>query len=94
MADPQQSRNRTERRSGPKRTSHRRPHFDLDPEVSDKIKEIEAAGEPMSLAESISRAEIRPVTEEERKKIDESEIVNVTELQRLPIAELCEQRDE
>ena len=91
MAEPQQSRNRTERRSGSNRNSYRRPHFELDPEVSEKLREIEADGEPMSLAESISGAEIRPVTETERKKIEQSEIINVTELQRLSIADLCKQ---
>lgn len=92
MADPQQSRNRSERRPNTRRGSqNRRPHFDLDPEVSDKIKEIESSGEPMSIAESISSKEIRPVTEEERQKLDSNDIINVTELQRLPVAELRKQ---
>jgi len=96
MADPQQSKNRTDRRPPLRRntTGRRRPHFDLDPEVSDKIKEIESDGEPMSLAESISKDEIRPVSEVERKTIDDKDIINVTELQRLPIKQLCKQANQ
>ena len=78
-----------------KKPSGRRPHFDADPEVSKKIREIEQSGEPLSLAEQISREEIKPVHGEAREKVRDEDIVNVTELQRMKLADLREraQRD-
>jgi transcription termination factor Rho len=94
MADhhpPNQGQHR--RPLGNRRPGQRRPHYDLDPDVSEKLKEIEADGEPMSIAESISLHEIRPLDEEERREIPESEVIDVTELQKLPVDELLKQAD-
>lgn len=71
-----------------RRSNDRRPHFDTDPEVSKKVREIEDAGEPLSLAEQISREEIKPVAGADRAKVRDEDIVNVTELQRMKLADL------
>ena len=71
-----------------RRSADRRPHFEADPEVSKKVREIEDSGEPLSLAEQISREEIKPVAGEDRAKVRDEDIVNVTELQRMKLADL------
>ena len=60
-----------------------RPHYELDAEVTEKLKEIESDGEPMSIAETISREEIRPIKDAERQNIRDEDVINVTELQRM-----------
>ena len=91
--------NRSNQRGGPtkrqtrrpiKKSVGRRPHFDTDPAVSKKVREIEDSGEPLSLAEQISREEIKPVAGDERQKVRDEDIINVTELQRMKLAELRE----
>ena len=78
---------------GAKRTSsrpvhnRRRPHYDLDPEVSDKLREIESDGEPMSIAETISREGSNSVNTPVNQD-DQPDAVNVTDLQRMPLKEL------
>ena len=67
-----------------------RPHFESDPEVSRKIREIEDSGEPLSLAEQISREEIKPVAGDDRQRVRDEDIINVTELQRMKINTLRE----
>jgi len=74
------------RRGGQRRTGQRTSYG--DPEVSDKLREIEASGEPMSLAEQIAR-EKRPVTtDEECVETDAIGKINVTELQRMELEEV------
>ena len=78
-----------QRRSADSHSNGRRPHYSpLDPEVSKKLQELETDGEPMSIAESISREEIRPLDEDQRKQVSEQDVVDVTELQRMPTPEL------
>jgi transcription termination factor Rho len=59
------------------------------PEVLLKLKEIEADGEPLSVAETITLAEHKALAGQPR--IDNSDQVSVTELQRMPLERLCEQ---
>ena len=54
-----------------------------------KLEELETDGEPMSIAESISRDEIRPLDDETRKEIPDEDVVDVTELQRMSATDLA-----
>ena len=67
-----------------------RPHFEATPEVEAKLNEIEADGEPMSLAETLSIDEVKA---HESQAPDESNRINVTELQKMSIDELREHGD-
>ena len=71
--------------SGAKR--RRSDNGDLEPEVSQRLKEIESSGEPMSLAEKISR-ESSPSQVSEESKIGAEKAINVDQLQKMPIEEL------
>lgn len=88
------------RKSGPKRPLRRtssggakRPHYSSDPEIRDKMKELDETGEPMSIAERISSEEIKPITNEERASLKDEDIVNVTELQRMKVGDLVVQAE-
>ncbi len=96
MADSRPTNNRGQQRRplADRGSNRRRPHYDLDPEVTDKLREIEADGEPISIAETISLEELKPVSDQDRQKIPSSEIINVTELQRLSVAELVRHAEE
>ncbi len=72
-----------------RRTGGRKPHFNADPEVDSKLREIENSGEPLSLAEQISREEIKPISDQEMANINKDDIINVTALQRMKMDELC-----
>ncbi len=79
------------------RGSRNRPHssqsnkqYPLDPEVAAKLKEIESSGEPMSIAEAISR-ERKPATESSDNSALEGEVINVTELQKMSVEDLTQQ---
>ncbi len=84
----------TASRSGQRRDVHRpsrakrSPHFSQDTEVNERLRELESSGEPISIAEQISREEIRPMTSQERADVNVDDMVNVTELQRMKIDEL------
>ena len=69
------------RRSGQRKPAGRRPQFG-DPEIADKLREIESDGEPMSLAEQISREKKRPLADIENAEARTADEINVTELQR------------
>jgi len=77
------SKNRTQ-------NSHSNRQYPLDAEVAAKLKEIESAGEPMSIAEAISR-ERKPATESPGNSVFEGEVINVTDLQKMSVEELTEQ---
>ena len=53
MTDARNSKTQSANSSRPKR--RRNDNRDLEPEVSQRLKEIESSGEPLSLAEKISR---------------------------------------
>ncbi len=92
MADTHKPNPRNQqRRTSSSRPHSRRPHYELDAEVAEKLREIESDGEPMSIAETISREEIRPISDADRQNISNEDIINVTDLQRMPIAELATQ---
>ncbi len=87
MADARRPNSRgQQRRSGSQ--SSRDPHFDLDADVSEKLKALESDGEPISIAETISREENRPLSGVQKKSPDE-DVLNVTDLQRMPTEELA-----
>ena len=71
----------------------RRPHFDIDPEVSQKLNELVQGGEALSIAEQISREGYKPLPEQVQEVANSDDIVNVTELQRMSFEALCELAD-
>lgn len=91
MADTRKPNPRGQQRrpTGSRGLHSRRPHYDMDPEVTEKLREIESDGEPMSIAETISREEARSDQDTERKSVRNEDIINVTDLQRMPAAELA-----
>ncbi len=90
MADTQPSKNRghQSRPLSNRGANRRKPHYDLDPEVEAKLREIEADGEPMSIAESITLAEMRNNEGPQRTAIPDTEVINVTELQKMDVKTL------
>ncbi|MFT5304461.1 MAG: transcription termination factor Rho [Mariniblastus sp.] len=73
------------------RPANRRPHYEMEPDVAEKLREHEAIAEPKSIAETISREEIRPVNDAEREQIAAEDVINVTDLQLMSIEELTAQ---
>ena len=70
----------------PSRNSYeRKREFNVPPEVSNKIREIEALGEPMSLAEMNARegGGTEPVSKE-----NPAEVINITKLQKMTEEEI------
>ena len=89
MPEPRQPRRRLNERR-PSRQSHsyeRKRDASVPPEVSNKIREIESLGEPMSLAEIIARegGGTEPVSE-----TPPEEFINITKLQKMTEAEVGE----
>ncbi len=85
MAYQRDSRGRGGQRSNNERRRTR--EVDLDPDVSQRLKEIESGGEPLSLAEKISREDKAPnsnVTPDE----DAEKQINVTALQKMSLESL------
>lgn len=82
-------------RGGPSRPNLRpKNNDDLEPDVSQRLQEIEDGGEPLSLAEAISR-ENSPaeISEDSKASSDGSQTeapINVSELQRMAIDDLRE----
>ena len=73
-----------------KRRTQRGPHFESDPQTKKRLKELEAQGDPISLAERIVDEVKRPSDED---SISDVERINVTELQRMPLKQLAEQAE-
>jgi transcription termination factor Rho len=72
----------------PRRASQgggRRPHFQHDPDVEEKLNELEASGEPLSLAETLSIAEAKADVDQ---TVSDKDVVNVVELQKFTIKQL------
>ena len=93
MADTGKSNSRDPQGRGSRNrppSSQSNKQYPLDPEVAAKLKEIESSGEPMSIAEAISR-ERKPATENPDNAVFEGEIINVTELQKMSLDELTQQ---
>ena len=73
-----------------KNRNDQRPHYDFDEDTNEKLREIEASGEPLSIAESISReyggrlkaSDLQSNGEASKQEHD------VTDLQRMSIDEL------
>ncbi len=82
MADSRRYQSRQRRSSY---GSERRPHFRHDPDVEERLSELEASGEPLSLAETLSIEEAKA---KEGHKISEQDVINVAELQKLSVSEL------
>ena len=85
MTDARNSKTQSANSSRPKR--RRNDNRDLEPEVSQRLKEIESSGEPLSLAEKISR-ETSPSQVSEESKANDEQAINVNQLQKLPMEEL------
>lgn len=65
----------------------------LDPDVSQRLKEIESDGEPMSLAEKISREDKSP-NSNAVYSLDAEQEINVTTLQKMSLEELQKYADD
>jgi len=91
MAYPRDSRGRSDFRSGERRQHTRQ--VELDPDVSQRLKEIESGGEPLSLAETISREDKSPNSNVVPDD-DTPHQINVTTLQKMPVEELREYASE
>jgi len=89
MSDSYNPRSQSPSRKGPlfaNRQRRRILHKEHDPEVTAKLQEIEAAGEPLSIAETISLAEHRSMVGQPRIEVPDA--VDVTVLQQMPIDDL------
>ena len=85
MAYQRDSRGRGGQRSNNERRRTR--EVDLDPDVSQRLKEIESGGEPLSLAEKISREDKAPNSNVAPDEDAEKQI-NVTALQKMSLESL------
>ena len=83
MAYQRDSRGHNGHRSNGRR---RTQQVELAPDVSQRLKEIESGGEPLSLAEKISREDKDPNSNVAPD--DESQRINVTTLQKMSIDDL------
>ena len=84
MAHQRDSRGRSDHRSNNRRPTQQ---VELDPDVSQRLKEIESDGEPLSLAETISREDKDPNSNVAPDE-DTQRHINVTTLQKMSIGEL------
>ncbi len=84
MAYQRDSRGRNDHRSKERR---KKQQAELDPDVSQRLKEIESGGEPLSLAETISREDKDPNSNVSPDE-DNDQKINVTTLQKMSIDEL------
>lgn len=82
MADSRRYQSRQRR---PSHGSDRRPHFRHDPDVEERLNELEASGEPLSLAETLSIEEAKA---KEGQESSSQDVINVAELQKMSAAEL------
>ena len=73
--------------NGTRSNRRRNDNKDLEPEVSQRLKEIEDSGEPLSLAETISR-ETSPSQVSEESKAKAEKAINVNQLQKMSLEEL------
>ena len=83
MAHQRDSRGRRDHRSNERQSQQ----VELDPDVSQRLKEIESGGEPLSLAETISREDKAP-NSNVSPDADTEQKINVTTLQKMSIGEL------
>ena len=74
----------------PAQGSGRRPHFRHDPDVEEKLNELEASGEPLSLAETLSIEEAKA---NEGHEVSKQDVINVAELQKMSVSDLKEQAE-
>jgi transcription termination factor Rho len=72
-------------------SNQRKPHFEMDAEVLEKLREIEEAGEPMSIAETLSLSESDPKNRASTSNQAKVGDVDVTHLQQLSFEELAQQ---
>lgn len=83
------ARNPKSRGAGSRPNRRRNDDSGLEPDVSQRLKEIENSGEPMSLAETISR-ENTPAQVSADSKPNSDQPINVTQLQKMEVDELHE----
>ena len=83
-----QTSSRRNQRRPYRKPQSRRPHFNLDPKVDEKLREIEDSGEPLSLAEQISRDSVKPNADVNLTESEAADVVNVTALQRMDADEI------
>lgn len=79
---------RGQQRPNYRRPYDRRPQFS-DPDIVERLHEIEAEGEPLSIPEQMTRQGQPPLSPEELEKLKDVEVVDVTELQKMKFPQLC-----
>lgn len=63
-------------------------HRNMDPQVSEKLKELESSGEPVSIAESITSEEAKAIDSKKPEADSSADVINVTELQKMQAPQL------
>lgn len=91
MSEARSSRPNTQKRSSTDGLRAGASSFENDPDVVGKQREIEAEGEPVSIAESLDSNEIAKPAEAKLGKPSEIDAGNAMELQRMPLDELVKQ---
>ena len=88
-ARPLQNRNNGHGRDK-KRRDNRRPHYDFDEDTNEKLREIESSGEPLSIAETISReyGSYLKTSEPSSNPAASEQEYDVTDLQRMSVDEI------
>jgi len=67
-----------------RRLSARRQRISMDVDVSEKLRDLESDGKPISIAETISREEAKASDGNKDKSAPQPDVINVTELQKMP----------
>ncbi len=91
MSEARSSRPNTRKRSSDDGVRAGASSFEDDPDVVDRQREIEAEGEPVSIAESLKSNEIVTPTGTKLGNPAEIDAGNAMELQRMPLEELIKQ---
>lgn len=93
MSEARSSRSNIRKRSTNDGADARGHHGSLenDPDVAERQREIEAEGEPISIAESIKPSEIAPPAGRTEARASDEDAKSALELQRMPFDELVEQ---
>lgn len=97
MADAQKHNLRGQKRryeNTGSRYRSRTPHYDFDEDVTEKLREIERDGEPMSIAETISRENGKNLHSSNLIQNADETSVDVTDLQRMSVSDLVERAAE
>ena len=88
MAETSRANSTNGRRRLSKKASPTNPKA-MDAEVTEKLKELESNGEPVSIAETITSEEAKATDVNKDGSKSDAEVINVTELQKMSATELA-----